>query len=222
MKNHIKQDGRLLQTNKKWSDLKQAQRTWILSAASIEHLAFIENHCKPPMKESKEALLEKVYESVKTRNIWIPYGEFRSHVGAYIDKLNRKYSDNEKAGCIMFQRDDVNIFTLKYDIHEYAAGEIGVSLYAEISDKPEFPEQGAYMLDIYLSIENIGFRDYVVGMVFGEKGMDKADIIEFVETIIKGQLDGDLRLRVDSMLDDERAMDLARAEKLKGEAPSHD
>jgi len=170
------------------------------------------------MKENKEALIDKVYETVKTRNIWIPYDEFRSHVGVFIDKLSRKNNDkNKEAGNGMFQRDNVNIFTLKYDIDEYIAGEIGVSLYAEISDKPEIPGNGAYMLDIYLAIENIGFRDYVVGLVFGEKGMDKATMIDFVESIIRGQLNDNFRLRVESMLDDEKILDLARTEKIREE-----
>jgi len=42
MKNHIKQNGQLLQTNKKWSALKQSQKTWIQESTATEHAAYME------------------------------------------------------------------------------------------------------------------------------------------------------------------------------------
>jgi hypothetical protein len=57
---------------------------------AIEHLVYIENHCKLPMNKGKETVLDKVHEHITERGIWIPYGEFRSHVGVMIDRLNRK------------------------------------------------------------------------------------------------------------------------------------
>jgi len=35
-------------------------------------------------------VLDKVHEHINERGIWIPYGEFHSHVGVMIDRLNRK------------------------------------------------------------------------------------------------------------------------------------
>lgn len=90
MKNHIWQDGKLLQTNKKWSHLKQSQRAWICEITAVEHAAYIEEHSHLPMKKNKDMVANKVYALVKKREIWIPYGEFRSHVVKIIDRLNHK------------------------------------------------------------------------------------------------------------------------------------
>ena len=55
-----------------------------------EHRAYVEEHGKLPMKKKKEIVLDKVHDRINERGIWIPYGEFRSHVSVMIDKLNRK------------------------------------------------------------------------------------------------------------------------------------
>ena len=55
-----------------------------------EHAAYVEEHGKLPMKKSKEAVLDKVHDHINERGIWIPYGEFKSHVSVMIDRLNRK------------------------------------------------------------------------------------------------------------------------------------
>lgn len=90
MKNHVWQNGQLLQTNKKWSALKQNQRTWIHEVTVKEHAAYIEKYGKLPMKKQREVVLDKIYDHITERNIWIPYGEFHSHVDVIIDRLNRK------------------------------------------------------------------------------------------------------------------------------------
>jgi hypothetical protein len=90
MKNHEWRNGSLLQTNKKWSALKQSQRTWIQEITAKEHAAYVEEHGKLLMKKSKEMVLDKVHDSINERDIWIPYGEFYSHVSVMLDRLNRK------------------------------------------------------------------------------------------------------------------------------------
>lgn len=90
MKNHVKIDGKLLQTNKKWSALKQSQRDWIYEHLRIEHDACVESNEKLPMKKRKDIIIDTVYAKVVERGIWIPYGEYHSHVSVFIDRLNRK------------------------------------------------------------------------------------------------------------------------------------
>ncbi len=41
MKNHIRINGQLLQTNKKWSHLKEKQKTWIMETARREYDRFV-------------------------------------------------------------------------------------------------------------------------------------------------------------------------------------
>jgi hypothetical protein len=55
-----------------------------------EHEAYVEEHGKLPMKKSKDTVLGKVHDLINERGIWIPYGEFHSHVSVMIDRLNRK------------------------------------------------------------------------------------------------------------------------------------
>ena len=59
---------------------------------AIEHLAYVEEHCKLPMKKGKEAVIDKVHDHINERGIWIPYDEFHSHVSVMIDRMNRKSS----------------------------------------------------------------------------------------------------------------------------------
>jgi len=55
-----------------------------------EHAAYVEEHGKLPMKKNKDAVLDKVHDHINERDIWIPYGEFLSHVSVMIDRLNHK------------------------------------------------------------------------------------------------------------------------------------
>ena len=88
----------------------------------------------------------------------------------------------------MFEKSATNYFVLRYDISEEIAGEKNVSLYAEINDTPEIPKDGAYQLDIFIAIHPIGIREYVVGLIFGEKSWSRAEIESFVDSIIEGQV----------------------------------
>lgn len=91
MKNHKIVNGRLLQTNKKWSHLKRSQRTWIADITKKSHEKYILKHNKLPVKKKKYEIFDEVDEKVKQREIWIPYGELKSHVNKIIDRLNRKH-----------------------------------------------------------------------------------------------------------------------------------
>ena len=53
MKNHKIVNGRLLQTNKKWSHLKQSQRTWIAGITKKLHEKYILKHNKLPVKKEE-------------------------------------------------------------------------------------------------------------------------------------------------------------------------
>lgn len=90
MKNHVRVNGQLLQTNKKWSHLKNSQRQWIQETTAKEHAAYVSEHDRLPMKKRKEDVLDRVHDCVIERGIWIPYREFRSHVSVMIDRLNHK------------------------------------------------------------------------------------------------------------------------------------
>ena len=89
-KNHVRVNGTLLQTNKKWSQLKQRQREWIYGITRAEHQRFIEENSILPMKTGKKKLIAAIIAKTDERGIWLPSDELKSGIGKYIDRLNRK------------------------------------------------------------------------------------------------------------------------------------
>lgn len=75
MKNHEWVDGRLLQTNKKWGQLKERQKTWIYETAKKEYDRFVTERGKQPVHGAKKALIDRIYDQITERGIWIPFGE---------------------------------------------------------------------------------------------------------------------------------------------------
>ena len=99
----------------------------------------------------------------------------------------------------MFKKSEANYLVIKYEISKEIAGADKVSLYAEIHDKPEFRGDGAFMLNLLIGIEPLGFRDYVCGLVFGEKSMSKDEMVSFVDSIVAGELEENFELLVKQM-----------------------
>lgn len=89
-KNHVKVNGTLLQTNKKWSHLKQKQRDWIYEITRIEYQKFVDENNRLPMKTGKKKLIAIIENKIDERGIWLPSYELESGIGKYIDKLNRR------------------------------------------------------------------------------------------------------------------------------------
>ena len=54
MKNHIRINGQLLQTNKKWNHLKAKQKAWIMETAKREYDHFVQERGKLPVHGSKQ------------------------------------------------------------------------------------------------------------------------------------------------------------------------
>lgn len=109
MKNHIRVDGKLLQTNKAWGDLKRRQQEWIYRIARERYEAFIENRGKLPVEGSKKQLIEEMYVIIQDREIWIPYGEVYRVLSRRIAHWNRQreaMKQPEKVPTI--DRDGVN------------------------------------------------------------------------------------------------------------------
>lgn len=90
MKNHTKgPKGQVLQTNKKWSHLKQKQRetisTW-LREAYIEKIKVHNRRLKP---REHEDVLESVMSKIYDLEIWIPDYEVEKY---YKGKINKWYN----------------------------------------------------------------------------------------------------------------------------------
>ena len=60
MKNYMRINGQLLQTNKKWSHLKERQKNWIMETARQENDRFVRERGKLPVHGSKQQLIERM------------------------------------------------------------------------------------------------------------------------------------------------------------------
>lgn len=90
MKNHMRINGQLLQTNKKWSHLKEKQKAWIMETARQEYDCFVRERGKLPVHGSKQQLIERIYEVIEAKGVWIPYGEVKRVLDARIAHWNRQ------------------------------------------------------------------------------------------------------------------------------------
>ena len=82
-------NGQLFQANKKWSHLKEKQKTWIMETARREYDRFVRERGKLPVHGSKQQLNEHIYEMIEAKGIWIPYGEVKRALDARIAHWNR-------------------------------------------------------------------------------------------------------------------------------------
>lgn len=90
MKNHKIIDGRLLQTNKKFSALKESQKTKI---AEWEYEAYKECYLKSkkiPDKRREDEILFLVTEKIESAEIWVPEDEIYKHYQSRHSKLLKR------------------------------------------------------------------------------------------------------------------------------------
>lgn len=89
MKNHKVVNGKLLQENKKWSQLKNNQKELIYNYLREQYVLFGKNNYnKIPNKEQKIDILDNTYSFIKEKDIWIPYAEVRKFLISKSNKLN--------------------------------------------------------------------------------------------------------------------------------------
>lgn len=90
-KNHKIIDGRLLQTDKRFSDLKMAQREKIALWLKAEYESAIDGRNAPLGKSQKDEIAQRVYAKIEEAQIWIPYGEVRRYFSRKLPGWNRKH-----------------------------------------------------------------------------------------------------------------------------------
>lgn len=91
MKNHEIIDGKLMQTNKKFSQLKQKQKLLIDNWLKDEFMKAAEKHHGKLSKRHKVEIVDKVYEKIEAHDIWIPYYEVQQHFSGRISRFTNKY-----------------------------------------------------------------------------------------------------------------------------------
>lgn len=89
MKRHMKMEGKLLQRNKAWSDLKQTQKEWIAASLKKNYLtALKENQLN---KQKEQEIIIRVLDEIEERDIWIPISEVRRYFNSKKRQWKRKY-----------------------------------------------------------------------------------------------------------------------------------
>ena len=80
MNNHKLVNGKLLQTNKKFSQLKQKQKERIITWIKKEIQSYYEeNGCFPKGGIQNKVVIDKVYKKINSSGIWIPYYELQKY-----------------------------------------------------------------------------------------------------------------------------------------------
>lgn len=74
-KNHIRVNGQLVKTDKKFSDLSSQQREFINQSLFDEYCKSWLKNNREPGQEQNEEILSAVMDQIKSRGIWIPERE---------------------------------------------------------------------------------------------------------------------------------------------------
>lgn len=98
-KNHKMVDGRLLQTNKKFSALKEKQKTKIAEWFYEAYRKCYMKSGKFPGKHESEIILEYVFHRIEEAQIWISDGEiyayYQKRKGKLQKRLEKEFSKEE-------------------------------------------------------------------------------------------------------------------------------
>ena len=90
MKNHEWVDGRLLQTNKKYSHLKQKQKERIYQWMYDAYRATYMKSGKYPDDKENDQIVSAVMERIAEAEIWIPSGEIKKHFRSIKRNLHKR------------------------------------------------------------------------------------------------------------------------------------
>lgn len=89
-KNHKMVDGKLLQTDKKYSHLKLKQKEKISEWMYLETRAYYEKNYTFPGDKQLEEVVSGVYDRIVKADIWIPYGEVFRHYRKKRSDINKR------------------------------------------------------------------------------------------------------------------------------------
>jgi len=89
-KNHKLIGDRLLQVDKRFSDLKLRQREKISGWLLAEFKEKVNRNGILLGKHQKEQILDSVYEKIQEHEIWIPYYEVKQYFSRCLVKWNQK------------------------------------------------------------------------------------------------------------------------------------
>ncbi len=95
MKNHEWVDGQLLQTNKKYSQLKQSQKETIHRWMYDAYKQFFLDHNRFPGQKDTDEVLSSVTDKINESGIWIPNGEVAKHYREKMSDYHKRVAKEE-------------------------------------------------------------------------------------------------------------------------------
>ena len=103
MKNHEWVDGKLLQTNKKYSQLKLKQKEKIYQWMYEAYRTRYQELGRYPDERDTDNVLDTVMQKIEEAEIWIPYKEVRKHYQGCVSRLRTrlKRENRDEAGEII-------------------------------------------------------------------------------------------------------------------------
>ena len=98
MKNHIRVNGRLLQTNKKFSALKLKQKEWIDSLLRSKTISLMLEHRRQLRRPERDLVLQEALDAIEQKGIWIPNCEVHRY---YVSRIQRYYKSIYKQQALL-------------------------------------------------------------------------------------------------------------------------
>lgn len=90
-KNHKIINGRLLQTNKSFSQLKQKQKEKISEWLYQQYAHIYDKVGKPPNSKRNIEILSAVYDKIESAEIWIPFYEVEKYFYSHKRRFQTRY-----------------------------------------------------------------------------------------------------------------------------------
>ena len=91
LKNHIRVNGRLLQTNKKFSALKLRQKEWIASLLRSKTISLMLEHQRQLKRPESERILQETLIAIEHKGIWIPDCEVRRYYDSKVQQYYKSF-----------------------------------------------------------------------------------------------------------------------------------
>ena len=95
MKDHINVNGKqLLQTNKRFSQLKNSQKEMIATELrTLYHNQMNESGTTKKLSpDNFNTVISSLYEQIQNREIWIPYGELEKYANGKITEIVKSFN----------------------------------------------------------------------------------------------------------------------------------
>src|SRR5690625_3113370 len=109
MKNHIKVNGKLLQTNKRFSQLKQSQKEWIATELfKLYHDKMKERRTTRKLPANhRDEVISSLYKKIEEREIWILYHELEKYTFSKITNIIKSFKKKYPELCTEIETEHV-------------------------------------------------------------------------------------------------------------------